>query len=152
MLKILIYENKCKFYKFHNFKLNLYLYCTTTVNHFGKYLTLARKLLCWDRTSHFHRYVFMITNSPSTNSIFQLMKEVKCHKVNQIFWDESVLVSIMNMWHTCSRYKISIRKPEGKGPLGKHGHRWEYNIKMVNKKQERLWGCTRESTGLGQGK
>jgi hypothetical protein len=28
-------------------------------------------------------------------------------------------------------YWILVGKPEGKRPLGKPGHRWEYNIKMV---------------------
>jgi hypothetical protein len=27
-------------------------------------------------------------------------------------------------------YGILVRKPEGRGPLGGHRHRWEDNIKM----------------------
>jgi len=27
-------------------------------------------------------------------------------------------------------YKILVRKPEGKRPLGRPGHRWESNIRM----------------------
>jgi hypothetical protein len=27
-------------------------------------------------------------------------------------------------------YTIFVAKPEGKGPLGRRGHRWEDNIKM----------------------
>jgi hypothetical protein len=27
-------------------------------------------------------------------------------------------------------YKITVLNPEGKRPLGRHGHRWEENIKM----------------------
>jgi hypothetical protein len=27
-------------------------------------------------------------------------------------------------------YKILVAKPEGKGPLGRPGRRWEYNIIM----------------------
>ena len=28
-------------------------------------------------------------------------------------------------------YKVLVRKPEGKRPLGRPSHRWEDNIKMV---------------------
>jgi hypothetical protein len=27
-------------------------------------------------------------------------------------------------------YRVSVEKPEGRGPLGRHRHRWEDNIKM----------------------
>jgi hypothetical protein len=27
-------------------------------------------------------------------------------------------------------YRFLVGKPEGKRPLGRHRHRWEYNIKM----------------------
>jgi hypothetical protein len=27
-------------------------------------------------------------------------------------------------------YKILVGKPEGKSPLGRYSHGWEYNIKM----------------------
>lgn len=30
-----------------------------------------------------------------------------------------------------SKYKILFGKPEGKRPLGRRGHRWENNIKVV---------------------
>jgi hypothetical protein len=30
-----------------------------------------------------------------------------------------------------SKYKILFGNPEGKGPLGRPGHRWENNIKVV---------------------
>jgi len=30
-----------------------------------------------------------------------------------------------------SKYKILFGKPEGKRPLGRPGHRWENNIKVV---------------------
>jgi hypothetical protein len=33
-------------------------------------------------------------------------------------------------------HKAVVGKPEGKRPLGRHGHRWEDNIKMIF---EELW-------------
>ena len=27
-------------------------------------------------------------------------------------------------------YRVLVGKPEGKRPLGRHRHKWEYNIKM----------------------
>jgi len=39
---------------------------------------------------------------------------------------------------TCSTYGL-VGKREGKRPLGRSRHRWEYNIKMVL--QEIVWGC-----------
>jgi hypothetical protein len=27
-------------------------------------------------------------------------------------------------------YKMTVENPEGKRPLGRHRHRWEFNIKM----------------------
>jgi hypothetical protein len=27
-------------------------------------------------------------------------------------------------------YRVLVRKPEGKRPVGRHKHRWENNIKM----------------------
>jgi hypothetical protein len=35
-----------------------------------------------------------------------------------------------------STYKIFVGKPEGKGPLGRHRHRWESNIKVDLKEKE----------------
>ena len=35
-------------------------------------------------------------------------------------------------------YRVLVRKPEGKGPLGKSRRKWEYNIKI--KLQEVGWG------------
>jgi hypothetical protein len=35
-----------------------------------------------------------------------------------------------------NEYKIFIRKPEGKIPLGRHRHRWEDNIRMDQIGQE----------------
>jgi hypothetical protein len=32
--------------------------------------------------------------------------------------------------HSYNAYKISVRKPEGKKPLGRPRHRWKDNIKM----------------------
>jgi hypothetical protein len=36
------------------------------------------------------------------------------------------------MWHAWERrvYKVLVGKPEGKGPLGKAGRRWEDGIRM----------------------
>jgi len=31
-------------------------------------------------------------------------------------------------------YRVLIGKPEGKGPLGRHNHRWEDNINLMFKK------------------
>ena len=36
----------------------------------------------------------------------------------------------MHMWVRRSIYKVVVGKPEGQRPLGRHGHRWEDNIKM----------------------
>jgi hypothetical protein len=32
-------------------------------------------------------------------------------------------------------YRVLVGKPEGKGPLGRPRHRWEYNIKMGLKEE-----------------
>jgi hypothetical protein len=34
-------------------------------------------------------------------------------------------------------YRISVGKPEGKRPLGRHSHRWKDNIRMDLRKRER---------------
>jgi hypothetical protein len=34
------------------------------------------------------------------------------------------------MWKKRNAYKVSVGKPQGKTPLGRHRHRWEDNIKM----------------------
>jgi hypothetical protein len=34
------------------------------------------------------------------------------------------------MWERRGVYKVLVRKPEGKRPLGRPRHRWEDNIKM----------------------
>ena len=34
------------------------------------------------------------------------------------------------MWERRGIYRVLLGKPEGKGPLGRHKHRWEDNIKM----------------------
>ena len=34
------------------------------------------------------------------------------------------------MWQRKDAYKVLVRKPEGKRPLGKHNRRWKNNIKM----------------------
>jgi len=35
-------------------------------------------------------------------------------------------------------YRVFVRKPDGKRPLGRPRHRWKYNIKMIFRKWE--WG------------
>jgi hypothetical protein len=46
------------------------------------------------------------------------------------------------MWEASSEkrdtYKVLVRKPEGKRPLRRPGHRWENNTKISN--QEIGWG------------
>jgi len=37
------------------------------------------------------------------------------------------------VWQRKDAYRILVRKPEGKRPLGKHNRRWEDNIKMYVK-------------------
>jgi len=34
------------------------------------------------------------------------------------------------MWQRRGVYRVLVGKPEGKRPLGRPRHRWEYNIKM----------------------
>ena len=36
----------------------------------------------------------------------------------------------MRMGERRGVYRVLVRKPEGKGPIGIHGRRWEDNIKM----------------------
>jgi hypothetical protein len=40
---------------------------------------------------------------------------------------------VAHMGEMKNAYSISVRKLEGKRPLGRHTHRWENNIKMVLK-------------------
>jgi hypothetical protein len=37
---------------------------------------------------------------------------------------------IARMGENRTAYRILVRKPEGKGPLGRHRRRWEDNIKI----------------------
>jgi hypothetical protein len=37
---------------------------------------------------------------------------------------------VMSMGEIRSAYKILVQKPEGKRPLGRHKHRWKYNIQV----------------------
>jgi hypothetical protein len=46
-------------------------------------------------------------------------------------------------------YKVLVRKPEGKRPLGRPRRRWEDGIRMDIR--EIGWGCVLDSTGSGQG-
>jgi hypothetical protein len=41
------------------------------------------------------------------------------------------------MWEKRNAYRILVRKPEGKGPLGRTRRRWVDNIKM-DLKRERM--------------
>jgi hypothetical protein len=45
-------------------------------------------------------------------------------------------------------YKILVRKPEGKKPLGKPRRRWEDNIK-IDFFGNRVGGCGLDSSGSG---
>ena len=36
----------------------------------------------------------------------------------------------MRMWKRKGVYRVLVRKPEGKKPLGRPRHRWEGNIKI----------------------
>jgi hypothetical protein len=36
-------------------------------------------------------------------------------------------------------YKISVGKPEGKGPVERTRRRWKFNIKRILKKDVRVW-------------
>ena len=53
------------------------------------------------------------------------------------YWTRFVKVALNEMGRACmaygegrSVYVVSVRKPEGKSPLGRPRHRWEVNIKM----------------------
>jgi hypothetical protein len=50
-------------------------------------------------------------------------------------------------------YKIFVGKPEGKRPLGRFKHRWEDNIKINFKKQDkRMWTrfiCSEQEPAVG---
>jgi hypothetical protein len=37
---------------------------------------------------------------------------------------------VAGMWEKRNEYRLLIRKPEGKGPLGRPRRRWEDNIRM----------------------
>jgi hypothetical protein len=37
---------------------------------------------------------------------------------------------VARVWERRLVYKVSVGKPEGKRPNGRHRHRWEDNIKM----------------------
>ena len=37
---------------------------------------------------------------------------------------------VARVWERRRVYKVSVGKPEGKRPIGRHRHRWEDNIKM----------------------
>jgi len=39
------------------------------------------------------------------------------------------LVHVAHMGEVGNEYRILVRKPEGKKPLGRLRHRWEYNIR-----------------------
>jgi len=45
-------------------------------------------------------------------------------------------------------YRVLVRKPEGKRPLGRPGRRWEDNIK-VDLQEVRMWGLGLDRDGLG---
>jgi hypothetical protein len=48
-------------------------------------------------------------------------------------------------------YKVSVRKPEGKRPLGRPRRRWENEIRMDLREIGLGGGCGLDSTGSGQG-
>ena len=37
---------------------------------------------------------------------------------------------VASIWQRNSVYRVLVGKPEGKRPLSRPRHRWEYNIKM----------------------
>jgi hypothetical protein len=37
---------------------------------------------------------------------------------------------VARMGKKSNAYRVLVRKPEGKRPLGRHRRKWEYNIKM----------------------
>jgi hypothetical protein len=47
-------------------------------------------------------------------------------------------------------YKVLVRKPEGRRPLGRPRRRWEDGIRMDLREID-LGGCRFDSTGSGQG-
>jgi hypothetical protein len=47
-------------------------------------------------------------------------------------------------------YKMLIRKPEGKGPLGRPRCSWENNIRMDLREGNKVGSCGTDSTGLGR--
>jgi hypothetical protein len=60
---------------------------------------------------------------------------ILCGWLNREEWDGP------GMWHVWGRgvHRVLVGKPEGKRPLGRPRHRWEYNIKMDL--QEVRGGC-----------
>jgi hypothetical protein len=42
-------------------------------------------------------------------------------------------------WGKSTPYRVVVRKPEGKRPLGRLGHRWQNNIRMDH--EETGWKC-----------
>jgi hypothetical protein len=53
------------------------------------------------------------------------------------------------MWHAWKRsaYRVSVGKPEGKRPLGRHRYRWEDTIKMVLERNKMV--CLLDLCNLG---
>jgi len=45
-------------------------------------------------------------------------------------------------------YRVLVGKPEGKRPLGRPRHRWEYNIKM-DLQEVGMWVCGLNRAGSG---
>ena len=61
------------------------------------------------------------------NDLYSSTNIVRVIKTRRMRWTEHVA----HMGERRSIYRVLVRKPEGKRPLGRPRHRWEDNIKMV---------------------
>jgi hypothetical protein len=59
-------------------------------------------------------------------NLYSLPSEIRMIKLRRMWWAWHVA----RMGQERNAYKILVRKPEGKRPLGRPRHRWVGNIKM----------------------
>jgi len=65
-------------------------------------------------------------NNEELNDLHSSPNIVRVIKSRKMRWAGHVV----RMAKSRSVYRVLVGKPEAKRPLGRHRHRWEYNIKM----------------------